>query len=111
MKKQKFTFSGVPSCDFVSLVVKLVKLTHCPNPARHSLYPAGVLLCAAWAGNRANPASSTTRCSRDMNHDPMDATARGVAKPAPESSHASELCPNCSAQLKANHCKLSCPQC
>jgi len=28
-----------------------------------------------------------------------------------EPVHPSRFCPNCSAELKENHCKLSCPRC
>jgi len=28
-----------------------------------------------------------------------------------QNSNISRFCPNCSAELKENHCKLSCPHC
>jgi len=36
---------------------------------------------------------------------------QGEAERRPETGHPERFCPNCSAELKENRCKLSCPRC
>src|SRR5260370_31697783 len=36
---------------------------------------------------------------------------QGEAGRRPETGHPERFCPNCSAELKENRCKLSCPRC
>jgi hypothetical protein len=47
-------------------------------------------------------------------HEAASATGKASAGPTsarPASANPTRYCPNCSAQLQENHCKLSCPRC
>ena len=46
-----------------------------------------------------------------MSDESSETVARGTKEPVPPATNPAQFCPNCSAQLKENHCKLACPQC
>jgi len=46
-----------------------------------------------------------------MNHERVDAAAGEETEPIARTLNPTQVCPNCSAQLKEDHCKLTCPQC
>jgi len=46
-----------------------------------------------------------------MNDERADAAAGGAKEPAARTPDPVQFCPNCSAQLKEEHCKLTCPRC
>lgn len=45
-----------------------------------------------------------------MNDERIDAAGE-APEAASRTGNPAQFCPNCSAQLKENHCKLTCPQC
>jgi hypothetical protein len=46
-----------------------------------------------------------------MNDHSLDIATDDVPKLTSEKPEASQFCPNCSAKLEQNHCKLCCLQC